>query len=500
MQELIQAKKPQTSNFENENEKGASMQPPVFQLKASETAKLQQPADEEAATAAPEGYVENVANLAILTRKLKYGVENQDYDRILNALEGLKHDEVEVIHFQKYFLENNGQSVHEYVSSTWSEEAAVSVDSLLGIRKGDLPEADIVGELRSAIEAKDAVSAFRVLYCITDHAATSKLYAQKFPGSDLYTDVVALSNDAFDVTDMANKVFGKVKNNEMVRVKNEVEAQEAREIIARIYVKYGIEFNSQKAYKDALEDYPKAPKEMKDKIKISVWTMSELRDLEKTMEKYAPFLGEGRKKTDRAGISQEVTSIGKLNEHLTHNSKTNGIYVSPNTGGCYDSSRSAVTIFDNIANEDFEQKYDTNGKNTASTQANVMTHEFSHALLKHLLPAFIKATNGYWKSIDKPNPTVKVNSDIYGKGEELTKSLMPKAEAPPMEYGAWNADEDMAVTAALFFNNPTLLASGSALWNSLPPDRKVTGVSGNPCPLRMKFMKAHLSYFKQPQK
>lgn len=498
MQELIQAKKPQTSSFENENEKGASMQPPVFQLKASETAKLQQPADEEAATAAPEGYVENVANLAVITKNFIENIHSKDIDWMLNTLEPIKHDDREIERFRDYFSKQTGQSIASFVAKEWSEEIAKEVEFVLGIRQGSTEESDIVATLHKYIEAKDQENTFRSMWYITDHETTSKLYGDKFPGRNLYTDIVALSNDDFDLTDMANKFFGKANSKELVRVQNEVEAAEARDIVARIYVKFGVEINSQKSLDTILKRNANAPEEMRKQLEIAVWTLADLRELEIVLGKYAAFLGEGRGKTKYADEPQELTNIGRINKTIG-TSEHGDPYVTENIGGEGHYEDSDLSLFDSMHRDGYLERHQSQGidsetkkvidVNKRTPAGCVMTHEVGHLVMHRYLQEFTKLS-GFWASDMNSNPVRKFkNPNSLNPEIEFRQSLLPNVEAPPTEYGCRDAHEDLAESISLYMNNRDMLQHGSVAWRALPDSHRKTGVSGNPCPLRFEFLK-----------
>ena len=88
------------------------------------------------------------------------------------------------------------------------------------------------------------------------------------------------------------------------------------------------------------------------------------------------------------------------------------------------------------------------------------THEIAHTVFGRHLKDFMKAT-GFWS-------------------QKLVMSRKRGAEAPPDDYAATNASEDLAQSVAYFFTDRKRLKKGL-------PDRK-TGEIGNPCPKRDAFI------------
>ncbi len=229
-------------------------------------------------------YDEKVSNFAKITNDLEFALQTRAYNGLLKTLEPLKHDKVEVDHFREYVLQKKGMTVEAFARSLWDEEAAEAVSTMLNTSKDDDIQGNVKDNLIDAIEQGDSNRAFMAMNLVVDVNAVKAQYAEKHPGRDLYTDIIALSNDEFDLATTANNVFGKVQNYENVKVNNEEEAKEARLIIARIYEKYDIEINSQASLDKIRKRFPEAPPELLNEIKTSAWTLDELRDLEFTIK------------------------------------------------------------------------------------------------------------------------------------------------------------------------------------------------------------------------
>ena len=82
-------------------------------------------------------------------------------------------------------------------------------------------------------------------------------------------------------------------------------------------------------------------------------------------------------------------------------------------------------------------------------------HEIAHGVFRYALPGFV-STLLFWLDEDVP-------TKIAG------------AEAPPTNYGAKNAREDLSETVMLYFVDPGRLKKGNGAAAGLP---------GNPCPVR----------------
>ena len=292
--------------------------------------------------------------------------------------------------------------------------------------------------------------------------------------------------------------FGKVQNNEKVKVKDEKEAQEAREIIARIYEKYGVEVNSQKSLDTVVASVPDAPKELTAQIKTSTWTLEELRALERSLAKFADFLSPRPTSFEEFAPERELETIGKVNQDILL-SKTNNPYLSENVGGTSDYENLSITLFDNMNSKGYadrhqsQEKNPENGKiqnqNKSGAEESVMTHELSHSILHKYLSAFMRISK-FWISSSEfiETKTIEFQDNNYPI-KEFQVALVAGVEAPITSYGCSNAEEDLAEAVTVYLNNPSLLLNGHPSWHKLPNGTRRMGVTGNPCPKRYAFIK-----------
>jgi hypothetical protein len=483
MQELIH--QPQQQNHAEESHQGISMAPPAFQLKASPIGKMEEEAQKEEGE--QDGYEVNVANFARISLDISNAMDTQNIRGLINALEPLKHDRAQVAQFRDYFSSQFKISLEDHLITQWNERAAETAIEILGSFAGGKGQEDAETTLFKSIAEKNYREILSDLSCIADVEGASSRYRELNPGKDLYTDILALSHPQNGLAEYANKAFGKVQSCEKVDVQNEEEAKEAREITARVFNKYHVDINSQ-ASLDVLREWAKdAPEELKESIKISNWTITDLRGIEQSLQKFAPFLGPGRFQTGLSDAPQEVQKIGKLNQAISY-SKSEHFHESESIGGHYLEENQTAVLYDNMYDEGFVGRYNTNGKNSNSAAGNVMAHELAHGLLSKLLPKWPEVSNGYWRNQVEPNPTSTFTFFDGHKNLEFTKSAISGSEAPPTEYAATNPSEDLAESVTLYLNNPSQLLTGSPEWQKLLKTYRTHGIVGNACPRRFKIL------------
>jgi hypothetical protein len=166
--------------------------------------------------------------------------------------------------------------------------------------------------------------------------------------------------------------------------------------------------------------------------------------------------------------------------------------VKDNAGGLHDGGYD-VRLFGNLNTPGYENEFNSNHTKSSSGARGVMAHELAHGLLRYLEEDFMKATGGYWLNHDTRNDEAKLERTVNGKKYVAYRSILAGSEAPPTNYGRKSVSEDLADSAALFLLNPTLLLNGSAEWKSFPPELKLRGVAGNPCPKRKAFIDKHIA-------
>ena len=413
--QVHQQRKTADSSFEGAEIKmqgqGPMLSPPPFKLDASKARSWE--SEEEDIAATENGtYIENVSNLALLTWQVQNAATNGEVDWLARSLEALKHDPVEVAHFRKYFQDKIGLDLQAYLEQYLGEEAASDLNSSLDNNKDTYSAVEIAETVHEYLENGETQDMVVLLSFIADIKAASDAYKERYEGRDMYTDITAASTDAYDFTIIANKVFGKVQNNEKVVVHNEKEAAEAREIIARIFDQYGIEINSQKSLDTLLEDRKAAPNDMKKQIKTASWTLEELRDLEKAIANYSNFLDPHPSDAVAYEKPRALSSIGRLNKDILI-SETNAYYPSENVSGEAFYEQENITLFDNMHEAGYSDRYKSEKKdpetglsiplNKTSGQGNVMTHELAHAILHKHVDAFMM-TSGFWVNSAKHVP------------------------------------------------------------------------------------------------
>jgi hypothetical protein len=236
---------------------------------------------------------------------------------------------------------------------------------------------------------------------------------------------------------------------ESVRVASDTQKKDALRIITEAKSKFGVTFDSlavQHTTRKHYDDMKAATDEQLKAAEARPWEYAELQAFEKALKHFGAVLGDARKKSRLKATPQEIVTAGKLRTSPDDDPK----HPESKTRGEHFLEAKAVAIFEPGPDSD----------TSAEALERNATHEIAHAVFGQHLKAFMKAT-GYWS-------------------QKLVRSKKRGAEAPPDNYAATNASEDLAQSVAYFFTNRKRLKKGL-------PDR-ATGEVGNPCPKRDAFI------------
>jgi hypothetical protein len=236
---------------------------------------------------------------------------------------------------------------------------------------------------------------------------------------------------------------------EHVRVSSDTQKKDALRIITEAKSKFGVLFDSlavQHTTRKHYDDMKAATEEQLKAAEARPWTYEELQAFEKALKYFGAVLGDARKKSNLKAKPQEIGTVGKLGSSPDDDPK----HPESKTRGEHFPEARTVAIFEP----------GPDGETSAGYLERNATHEIAHAVFGPHLKDFMKAT-GYWS-------------------QKLVKSKKRGAEAPPDDYAATNASEDLAQSVAYFFTDRKRLKKGL-------PDRKA-GEVGNPCPKREAFI------------
>lgn len=237
---------------------------------------------------------------------------------------------------------------------------------------------------------------------------------------------------------------------EKVVVQNETQEKDAARIIKEMPSKYGVDVSSIKSLKALKSRLKSAPADEVKKLKTRPWLYRELRAIERALKHFAPVLGKARATSTRKDDPQELVSVGKLEEK--YGKQGAGYAWKPTVLGEYfkepELRSFAMYKHNETSTVDFPGNVDKQMEATA-------VHEIAHGVFRYALPGFV-STLLFW--LDEDTPT-----KISG------------AEAPPTDYGAKNAREDLSETVMLYFVDPERLKKGNGAAAGLP---------GNACPVR----------------
>jgi len=210
---------------------------------------------------------------------------------------------------------------------------------------------------------------------------------------------------------------------ERVNVDSEQQKKKAEKIIKTIESKYGIDVNSDKGLEAIKNEYPNAPKQVKNKLSKGVWQFKELKAIKAALNNFAPILGKKRDDSSRSGDPQAVQSISRLEKALDATGNT--VTLDPNTLGQYFQGSKNFTMFKAglSANVDFSS--------TVKQLRGTAVHEMAHGVFGDKEDEWAKELD-YWT-------------------DKFTKSGKQGAEEPITEYGKTNAAEDLAEAVMYYF-------------------------------------------------
>ena len=236
---------------------------------------------------------------------------------------------------------------------------------------------------------------------------------------------------------------------EHVRVSSDTQEKDAQRIITEAKSKFGVTFDSlavQHTTRKHYDDMKAATDEQLKAAEARPWEYDELTAFERALKHFGTVLGDARKKSNLKATPQEIVTAGKLRTSPDDDPK----HPESKTRGEHFPEARTVAIFEP----------GPDGDTSAEALERNATHEIAHAVFGQHLTAFMKAT-GYWS-------------------QKLVRSKKRGAEAPPDNYAATNASEDLAQSVGYYFTNRKRLKKGL-------PDR-ATGEVGNACPKRDAFI------------
>jgi hypothetical protein len=204
-------------------------------------------------------------------------------------------------------------------------------------------------------------------------------------------------------------------------------------IIDELRARYGIDLSSLGSVNAIKRAYARAPRAVRGALRQSGWKLNELQAIRDAAAQYAPILGPRRGASPLAGVAQEVTTMGRVEQAIDEN--TAAAELDDDTVGEYFQAGRNLALFD--AGENYVDRTLTPGLPPPTIEASLKgtaIHELAHGLVEpHHLGTWVTQM-AYWR-------------DPY------TASGVPGAEEPPTAYGKQNAAEDLCESVAMFFVN-----------------------------------------------
>lgn len=242
---------------------------------------------------------------------------------------------------------------------------------------------------------------------------------------------------------------GNIKSQRKVEVEfllqeidNEIGSMPLRD---RLQANYGVKLDNQAGVDAIKGSYKEASDDVKQGLTTKDWSDDELTGLEGALSNYKGMLGPARR---AKGIkSQPIKTFSRLRQ---------GIDIDDNTGDyALDTTTAGETFSKNISMFDAGTDIrDFASDKSAPTPEELrkgwqgtIEHELSHALVeKQNIGKFVKAMD-FWSS--RYRAAYDSRDDARSDG----------VEPPPTDYGASNANEDLAESLMFYFQDPTTLST-----------------------------------------
>ncbi len=482
------------------------MAPPQFKLTAgaedtSGNAGGQRTSVEESVDSIAGGpQLEQVSNFGRMADEVVMAANKGDISGVMLSIEAIKHDQAEWNEFKTYFLSKKKIDLQTFLGGKLGNEMVVSLFRNLDADMSKIPAANVAALINESIAENNATAVMSLLIAYSSPKDIAAAYTATYPGQDMRTDLQAMCQKAPALKAFLENFYGDRRNHERVRVNSPAEATEARAIIARVYDVYGVDVNSQKVVDEVRKWTPDAPIELLKGVNTTAWTMSELRDLEFGLSKFAPIAGANRKNSIRASESQEVKTAGRLNHKLEKGSNEN-YRTKANVAGTYSPASQSFMILDgdpNLRNSGKTQK-NAQGKEVKVQDGNriVISHELAHGFMDYVLPEF-RARMKLWAR-GKDYETKWDDIETPDGSTLMVRRVNSADEIPPTMVGLKNAGEDLAESVAMYFNNPMALKNGSAEYRKAIQfdDPSKWQMIGAPCPERFAFVAEKVAEWKK---
>ena len=216
----------------------------------------------------------------------------------------------------------------------------------------------------------------------------------------------------------------------------------------RIRANYGITLNNQAGVNAIKKDYKsEAREDVLSGLETRDWSDEELTGVEEALSSYKGMLGPSRRA--KGFKSQPVTSFSRVKQGIDYDDSTSDYELDTTTFGETFTSSKNISMFDAGKNvKDFAtDKSAPTPEELQKGWKGTIEHELSHALVeKQVIGKYVKEM-AFWKSRYKAAYKSRTAAQTDG------------VEPPPSDYGASNANEDLAETMMFYFEDPTTLST-----------------------------------------
>jgi len=238
------------------------------------------------------------------------------------------------------------------------------------------------------------------------------------------------------------------RNTEVQFLLNQIDTEiSAMPVGDRIRANYGITLDSQTGVNAIKKSYDTARDDVLGGLETRDWSDDELTGVEGALSSYKGMLGPSRRA--KGFKSQPVTSFSRVKQGIDYDDSTSDYELDTTTYGETFTKSKNISMFDAGKNvKDFAtDKSAPTPDELQKGWKGTIEHELSHALVeKKVIGKFVKDM-GFWKS--------RYKAAYASRDDARTDGVEP----PPTDYGASNANEDLAETMMFYFEDQTTLST-----------------------------------------
>jgi hypothetical protein len=251
----------------------------------------------------------------------------------------------------------------------------------------------------------------------------------------------------YSKTDKSGNISSR-RNQRVMTLLGQVESElSSMPVGERLQANYGVSLDNQAGIGAITESYSDARQDVLGGLEGKDWSDEELEGVEQSLSNYKGMLGPAFRA--KGGKKQPITSFSRLKQGIDYDEGTSDYELDTTTFGETFTESKNISMFDAGKNvKDFAQDKSAPTKDELKKGwKGTIEHELSHALVeKKVIGRFVKAMD-FW--------TGRYKAKYDSRDAARTAGVEP----PVTEYGATNANEDLAETMMFYFEDETTLSS-----------------------------------------